>query len=250
MNHQTRIIALETSSGIGSVALAQGPKILCENQFTANMQHASELLPTIAKLCKNHNWRPSDIDQLYVSLGPGSFTGLRIAVTAAKALAFAQNVKIVGVPSCEVLALNGDCAAREEHIDIKYLAVVVDAGRKKIFTAVFERLAENSHFTGNFIPGFRTLIESTMIQPVALLKIAPRPLHLLGEGLNLYQRELSGEQIFLLPGQYYYPRVANVVRCGWLRAQQGKFADPEQLTPMYLRRPDAEEKWQQLHGKD
>lgn len=249
MNDQIRIIALETSSSIGSVALALGPKILCEKQFSANMQHASELLPSMAELCKNQNWRPADIDQLYVSIGPGSFTGLRIAVTAAKALAFAQNTKIVGVPSCEVLALNGDRAAKEENIGIKYLAVVVDAGRKKIFTAVFEKLAENNNSTCDFIPGFRTLIESTMIQPGDLLKIAPRPLHLLGEGLNLYRRELSGEQIFLLPGKYYYPCAANVIRCGWLRARQGKFADPEQLVPMYLRRPDAEEKWEQLHGQ-
>ena len=82
---ETIILAIETSSRIGSVALALGPNMLAERRLSGPMQHSSELFPVIAALLKGHGYVPGDLDQVHIATGPGSFTGLRIAVALANA---------------------------------------------------------------------------------------------------------------------------------------------------------------------
>ena len=98
-----RVLAIETSGRIGSVALADGTSILLEEQFPHGLKHAAEIVPMIDRLCRAQGWAPHDLEQLYVSAGPGSFTGLRIGITLAKTMALATGVKVVAVPSVRVL---------------------------------------------------------------------------------------------------------------------------------------------------
>ena len=249
MRNKTRIIAVETSGRIGSVAAALSEQLLSEQSFTDKLRHAAELLPTIRRLCADQNWRPDDIEELYISVGPGSFTGIRIAATLAKTLAFAQNTRIVAVPSIEAHVLSADLAENQLALGIKYVAVVLEAGRKQIFSAVFERVSTKSRSADASLPGFRTVISQAVMTPAELLAQAPRPLFLIGEGINYHRDELSADQVTVLDNKYWQGRAGFVHRCGCLRARAGLFADAEQLEPMYLRRPEAVEKWEQLHGK-
>ena len=203
------------------MAAALSGQLLSEQAFTDKLRHAAELLPTIIKLCDDQNWRPSDIEHLYISVGPGSFTGIRIAATLAKTLAFALNTKIVAVPSIEAQALNADLAENQLALGIKYIAVVLEAGRKQIFSAIFERVSTKSddsvkslnrpqkygltdwnqcrfelmtptpesQSVGALLPGFRTVIPQAVITPDELLAKAPRPLFLIGEGINYHRDE-------------------------------------------------------------
>ena len=248
MNRNPRIIAIETSSRLGSVAVADGPNLLAEESFTGDLRHGAELLVTMDRLCNCQGWKPTDIDHLYISAGPGSFTGIRIAVTVAKAFAFAHpGVRIVSVPSIGARALNAERAGREQGVDIKTVAVVLEAGRKQIFTAVFETVRPPAA-SEEFVPGLRTLIEQTVMAPADLLAHTGRPLYLLGEGLDYHRDELTADRVFWLDESYWPGRAGYVLRCGYLRACAGLFAQPDELTPMYLRRPEAVEKWEQLHG--
>src|SRR5206468_539320 len=77
-----------------------------EEQFPHGLKHAAEIVPMLDRLCRGHGWSPRDVEQLYVSTGPGSFTGLRIGVTLAKTMALATGVKLVAVPTVRVLAEN------------------------------------------------------------------------------------------------------------------------------------------------
>src|SRR5689334_13247826 len=97
-----RALAVETSGRIGSVALAEDGRLIAEEAFPHGLQHAAHILPIIDRLCGARGWRPRDLEQLYVSIGPGSFTGLRIGVTLCKTIAFATGAKIVAVPSVRV----------------------------------------------------------------------------------------------------------------------------------------------------
>ena len=253
MNDMTRIMAIETSGRIGSVAVALGSQLTAEQGFSARLKHAAQLLPTMERLCQLQGWQPWEIDHLYISAGPGSFTGIRIAVTAAKALAFAQNTKIIPVPSLEALALNAEKAWQNEKPDIRQVAVVLEAGRGQIFAAVFDsETADSKADSAGFVPGFRIKLAQTMMMPTELLERTERPLYLIGEGLKYDHQEFSpGEkenQIIRLDEKYWQPRAANVHRCGWLRAQQGLFVTADRLEPIYLRRPEAVEKWEELHG--
>jgi tRNA threonylcarbamoyladenosine biosynthesis protein TsaB len=272
MRNSPKIMVLETSATLGSVALASGSQVLVEQNFTANFQHAAQLLPTIDGLCRRINWRPDDVEQLYISMGPGSFTGLRIAITFAKIFAYAHPVKIVVVPSTDAAAMNAVEACRNDKLDIKFAAVAIDAKRKQIYTAGFE-LLEGDNFPNSivsnrlthiqtagqealppwlvlddrFTPGLHQFLPPAALTPKQLLDSTPRPIYLLGEGLANYIEELTGRDIFHLPRDYWIPRASAVHRCGWARAQAGLFIDPEQLSPLYLRRPEAIERWEKLH---
>src|SRR5688572_28669723 len=127
-----RGLALETSGRTGSIALVQDGNVLHEEQFPHGLKHAAEIIPMIDRLFRGQGWRPRDLEEIYVSVGPGSFTGLRIGVTLAKTLAFASGVRIVAVSSVRVLVENAPAGA-------KHVIIVLDAKRDQIFTARFER---------------------------------------------------------------------------------------------------------------
>src|SRR5438045_5972013 len=99
-----RALAVETSGRIGSVALAENGVVLAGETFPHGLQHAAHLLPMIDQMCAARSWRPRDLEHLYVSAGPGSFTGLRIGITLCKTIAFATGAKIVAVPIVRVPA--------------------------------------------------------------------------------------------------------------------------------------------------
>src|SRR5690349_19781023 len=123
-----RALAVETSGRVGSVALAEDGQVLVEETFPHGLQHAATLLPIIDRLCRVRGWGPPYLELLYVSAGPGSFTGLRIGITLCKTIAFATGAKMVAVPSVRVLAGNAPPEARN-------LVIVLDAKREQIFTA-------------------------------------------------------------------------------------------------------------------
>src|SRR3954471_11334180 len=100
-----RGLAIETSGRVGSIA-AVDDVVLDEREFPHGLQHAAQIVPIIDELCRAQNWSPPDVQELYVSVGPGSFTGLRIAITLAKTMALATGVKIVAVPTVRVLSEN------------------------------------------------------------------------------------------------------------------------------------------------
>ena len=127
-----RAVAIETSGRIGSVAVVRDGAVVTEEQFPHGLQNAAHVVPIIDRLTRAQGWSPRDVEQLYVSIGPGSFTGLRIGVTLAKTMALATSVKLVAVPTVRVLAENAPPEAR-------HVLVVLDAKRNQIFTARLER---------------------------------------------------------------------------------------------------------------
>src|SRR5688500_15093699 len=130
-----RALAIETSGRIGSIAVVEDGRILREQQFPHGLQHAAQIIPIIDRLTREQNWSPRALEELYVSVGPGSFTGLRIGVTLAKTMALATAVKLVAVPSVRVLVENAPPEARHS-------IIVLDAKRDQIFTARFEHIGE------------------------------------------------------------------------------------------------------------
>src|SRR6476660_6182130 len=129
-----RALAIETSGRIGSVALIDENGAIEEREFPHGLQHAAGLIPLMDEMCQASGWTPADLRQVYVSAGPGSFTGLRIGITLAKTLAFATGARLVAVPTMRVLVENAPPEAR-------HVIVVLDAKREQIFTARFEKVS-------------------------------------------------------------------------------------------------------------
>src|SRR3954467_10077441 len=131
-----RGLAVETSGRAGSLAIAEDGHVLAEEQFSHGLKHAAGIIPIIDRLCASRGWKPADIEEIYVSAGPGSFTGLRVGITVAKTLAFATGAKLVAVPSGRVIAHNAPPEASN-------VMIVLDAKRDQIFTARYSRSPGN-----------------------------------------------------------------------------------------------------------
>lgn len=257
MPNEPLILALETSGRIGSVALALGPHLLAETAFSAPMAHSSEIFPAISALLKRLGRRPDQIEHIYISIGPGSFTGLRIAVTIAKAMRLARPAKIVAIDTLDVIAANVTGAP----LSIGTIATVLDAKRSQFFIAAYKRAPQSDGARGNTTPYAQYTIPAT--SRAAWNKLFPNslmtasdfldrfadpadPIYLLGEGLLYHKQEFDTPGIRFLDEQYWSPRASKVHLLGWRSALADNFADPLTLTPAYIRRPEAEEKWQ--HG--
>ena len=128
-------LAFETSGMQGSVALGRGAEILGAQAFTGPRTHAIEFLPAVNALCRLWAVTPSDIRWVYVSAGPGSFTGLRIGITAARIIAFATGARIMAVPTLEGIAQN----ALEVPDPPERVVVILDAKRSRVYAATFVR---------------------------------------------------------------------------------------------------------------
>ena len=248
MSEQKKILTIETSGQIGSVAVGLGDEILAEGCFSGIMKHTTELLPTIERLISEVGFKPAELDHVYVSAGPGSFTGLRLAVTTAKTLAYASNCRIVAVPSIEAQVLNAEAAIADGISGIENVAVVLQAGRGMVFGGVYQKSDE----AGSFVPGYRVVSDAAMVNVEELIENAPKPLYMLGLGIKYYTDKLESSDAILLDEKYWSPQVSFVHRCGQLRAAAGLFVgedaydDAVKFEPVYMRRPEAEVKWEEL----
>jgi tRNA threonylcarbamoyladenosine biosynthesis protein TsaB len=245
------ILAVETSGRLGSVSLAQGDKLLAETCFSGPMRHSAEIFPAITDLLSRFNKKPEQIEHVYISAGPGSFTGLRIAVTFAKTLALANNSKIVAVDTLDVIAANiidfapppplpqlntqhgAKRRARFGNSTLKTddrLAVILDAKRGQFFVAVYEK-AQNKLWR-------KILADYLMTAEEFLAQFTDKPIMLTGEGLVFYKDKFANKNIRVLDEKFWNPSAANVHKLGLHKARLGDFADPFTLTPNYIRGPD------------
>ena len=238
-------LAIETSGKVGSVALVRDGVVLAEPTFEHGLKHAAGILPMIDRLCRDAGIGPADIAELYLSIGPGSFTGLRIGVTLAKTMALTTGVKIVAVPTVRVLAENAPD-------DAQHVIIVLDAKRDQIFTGSFDaeamRGGDLSRHPAN--PSRWTEREPAHLAPLTdILARTPRPVHLIGEGIPYHDKFIPKDEpgVIVTPPETWRARAAIVATIGQSMASRGEFADADRLTPLYIRKPEAEEKWESTH---
>jgi len=253
MTHKPLILAVETSGRIGSVAIALGRQLLAESTFTTPMRHSAELFGAIYSLLGRFARKPREIAQIHISIGPGSFTGLRIAVTLAKIMHLATAAKIVAVDTLDVIAANAANYVGQTTADLRNIATILDAKRGQFYVAAYQR---SRHRRGaNKTEHPLSTIENQVRGAAIWTKIFPdsvmsadqfsdcfagtaEPIWLLGEGLVYHQDRFRAEGIRFFDEHYWYPKASNVHLLGYDMSLKGQFADPLTLTPKYLLRPD------------
>ncbi len=230
------ILAVETSGRTGSVAIAHGRQLLAEAAFSTPVRHSAEIFPAVHGLLSRFNRHTDQIQHIYISVGPGSFTGLRIAVTMAKTMHLANAAKIVAVDTLDVIAANAGDYTETEGKELKKIATILDAKRGQFFVAVYQKT--HSQWV-------KTLPDCLMtaLQFVQRFADTEEPIKLLGEGLTYYTRLFRAPGVEFLDSEYWCPRATKVHLLGYEMACEGQFADPITLEPTYLRRTEAEEKW-------
>jgi len=231
------ILAVETSSRIGSVALGTEQKLIAERTFSAPLRHSTELFPAVQDLLHQVHAAPEDIDQVYVSIGPGSFTGLRIAVSLAKAMHLATGVKIVTVDTLDVIAAN---ALQSPLACPAFIATVLDAKRNQFFMAGYRLTQPASPSELNSMGVWTKLMDDCIITAQEFMTdfvSSHAPVGLLGDGLLFHQAEFPHPDVSILHKSLWTPKAAGVYRLGRRKARQGQFTHPLELAPCYLRAP-------------
>jgi tRNA threonylcarbamoyladenosine biosynthesis protein TsaB len=230
-------IAIETSCRLGGIALGVGDALRRAVDFDASSRHATALVARLADLLAGEGFAPRDLGEVHVSVGPGSFTGTRIAVTVARTLC-------QSVPGLRGVAVETPAAVAEGAADLpwQHLAVVLDAREGLVHATLFDRAGADIAQRG---PG-------EVLTPAELLDRAPRPLTLLGEGLE--HHEIAGEGVTalapnLLGRPPHLPTAAAVWRLGRRAARDGRFTEYHHLLPIYSRKPEAVRLWERLHGQ-
>ena len=233
MSSSRRILAIESSGQACSAALGDGASVLRKASLPGALQHAAGLIPLIDQLCKAQHWLAESLDEVYVSIGPGSFTGLRIGVSVARTLAWSTGAKVVAVPTMQVLAQNAlDCPAPPTS-----LAVLLDAKRGQVYAAAFELSAG----------AYRPVAEAQLTDPAAFLKRCSAPVAVLGEGVAHHTTAIEAAGATTLDKALWSGQAEAVLSLGCTLAGQGADTQPGDLLPCYIRKPEAEEKWEQRH---
>lgn len=143
-HEQDKVLALDTSTSSMALALLHGLKTAAHMESQAERNHSLKLVPAIQSMLQEQGWNNRDVSLLAVGIGPGSYTGVRISVTAAKTIAWAWDKPIVGVSSLHALALSGLETAREHfssesalNIGQDWVYPLIDARRGQVYTARF-----------------------------------------------------------------------------------------------------------------
>jgi tRNA threonylcarbamoyladenosine biosynthesis protein TsaB len=225
-------IAIETSCRRGGVALGAGEELVEAAGFQAQQRHAVQLVARLAELLSRHGLRAADLEEMYVSIGPGSFTGLRVGLSVARTLAqLVSRLRCVGVPTADAVAQNAAGLAFEN------LGVVMDAREGTVYAATFRR------DQGAIVPAGTPRV----LPPEQFAAQAPRPIILIGEGLA-YCR-IAGDGITLGDESLWLPSPEGLWRVGRRMARKGEFEDFHKLRPLYLRKPEAVRLWEKRRGE-
>ena len=239
-------LAFETSSAVGSVAIGRGAEVLESRTLSRPKAHAQSaarpvslvatcFLPTIKALCEAHQVEPTHIERVYVSAGPGSFTGLRMGVTAARMIALGVGARVVAVPTLDVIAQN----ALDADPSPPRVVVVLDAKRNRVYTAAFIRQG------GAYV----ATSEAIEFHPYEFLAAQPDVCAVLGEGVLYHRPAIERSNQRILPESLYRPRAETVYRLGLDLAERDGFSDPRTLVPTYIRPPEAEEVWERKQSQ-
>lgn len=214
-----KILGIDTSSRVLSIALSQDDDIIAEENYILERRHSSFLIPKIQGLLEGAGMSIKAVDGFIIGLGPGSFTGLRIGVSAVKGFGIATQKPCIGVPSIDAMAFNAE-------VDTESIVPVIDAKRGRVYGAVYKK--RQSH-----------IIKKTdhLLLPIdKLMKKVKGPAIFLGDGLELYRQDIEklNKGSMFLEEEYWYPRAGNLIKLGIKKIRKGKKSDLSKLEPIYL----------------
>ncbi len=219
------ILALETTDRTGSVAVAHDGEVLLEIGLAEDVRSAQSLAPGIRDLLARVAWQPADVDLVAVTVGPGSFTGLRIGVATAKAFAYAVGAEVLGIDTHEALAL--PCPP-----EVSRLHTVVDAQRGQVAARRFRR-GDSRDLTPQGC--------SELTDLDAWLASLPSGASVTGPMLSRIASRIPAN-VDTLAAELWRPRAGNVARLAYRQHRAGRRDDLWRRVPVYTRLSAAEEK--------
>ena len=222
------ILAFETSAKAASVALTENGKLLGESYQNTGLTHSQTLMVMAEDLLKQVGKTADDITAVAVAEGPGSFTGVRIGVAAAKGFAWGRELPCYGISTLEAMAVS--LGAYEGHV-----CACMDARRNQVYNALFYV----NHGAITRVAPDRAISLADLSEE---LKTLSEPVFLVGDGSNLCYNTLSKEvpNLVLPPEHRMHQRAVGVALLAVKQAAAGNAPGGAELTPNYLRLSQAE----------
>jgi tRNA threonylcarbamoyladenosine biosynthesis protein TsaB len=221
------LLGMDTSTSCGSIAVVDGNQPLGEWNLNVRRTHAGRLLPGIQHLLRETGLSIQQVDGFAVTTGPGSFTGLRIALTTAKTLSLVTEKPLVGISTLDVLVENVPFAAG-------LVCPALDARKGEIFAALYKKDPRGTT---------DRLTEYLSVPPETLLEVIQGPVLLLGDAVPVYGDELQKgcrHKITFASPEYSFPRASHLCRLAIEKLSQGGATHPRDLKALYARASDAE----------
>ena len=212
-------LAIDSSSRFFSAAISEDKKLISERNIELERRLSEGLLSVIKDLLKKSGTSLDKIHGFCVGLGPGSFTGLRIGVSTMKGLAFSLKKPLLGVSSLDALAYNAKGFRG-------LICPIIDAKRENLYSCLYEynkdRLVKKSSYL--------------LIDLKSLIKKINKPAVFLGDGINLYKKQISQEikEALFLPSDFWYPKASIIARLGLEKLARAKNFDSARIRPLYL----------------
>ena len=224
-----KILAIDSCSNVATAAILADGVLVGEFVLNNKVTHSTKLLPQIENMMQNADLKFTDIDLFAVTTGPGSFTGERIGVATAKALAHAVNKPMVGVSSLQSMAYN------LPYTDF-LLCPIMDARREQVYTATFRWQ------DGNLI----TVKEDRAMALDDLLAEINEDVIFLGDGVPVFKEKITeklGPKAHFAPTHLQQLRGGSVAECGLAEYNKGNACTYAELVPTYLRLSQAEREY-------
>ncbi|MFP4661577.1 MAG: tRNA (adenosine(37)-N6)-threonylcarbamoyltransferase complex dimerization subunit type 1 TsaB [Halanaerobiales bacterium] len=234
-------LGIDSSGEIGAVGLADENSVLGEININLVHRHSEELLNNIDYLMNQTGISIKELEGLAVTLGPGSFTGLRIGLSTAKTFAQVLNIPIIGISTLDLLAYNLNLLDN-------WIVPLIDAKRNRVYTAIYRRwsedIASEKHLDDRAVH-IEELIEE-------LININPEDVFtFVGNGANIYSNilEESDLEVKIASNNNSIPRGGAVAGLGSYYLRNGRSDNYLKLLPNYLKKPQAEINWLKKHVK-
>jgi tRNA threonylcarbamoyladenosine biosynthesis protein TsaB len=219
-------VGLETSGPIGSVAILRGDELAGARTIgDSGRRHARTLISELDELLKSLAITPRAVDHVAVSIGPGSFTGLRVGIVAAKTWGFVTGARLTAVGTFDAVA-----AALPTGSSTAW--VIDDALRGEVFVQKFQ--VNQGRWRATDAPRIATLDQW-------LAETSPGDV-VSGPAASKWPDDLAAAKLVVAPAELHRPTATLVAKCGLEKALAGGFTDPFTLSPLYIRRSAAEEK--------
>ena len=225
------ILALDTATLVSGVAVANEERLLAELTTETRLTHSETLMPHIDEVLALAGVTKGELEAVAVSIGPGSFTGLRIGLATAKALAYALKLPLVPVPTLEAMA------ARFPVPGVKVCALM-DAQKGNVYRAVYE-------WCDGGPKELKPLTVMPLSEAVAACAAEGAPVVLTGDIVHKRAAKLIlPEGVYAAPPAMVMPRAAETAFLGLKRLARGETGNVMNLEPLYVRRSEAEELWE------
>jgi tRNA threonylcarbamoyladenosine biosynthesis protein TsaB len=214
-----RVLAVETSTLAGGVALLEGDRLVAEYVLDVSVTHSERVLAAIDGVLRDAGWKGADLDGLAVAVGPGSFTGLRVGISTVKGLAVGLDIPVAAVPTLDAMAAVLPWAALP-------VCPVLRARQNEVYAAVYRWVGE----------GFRRETDYLAASPAEVAERLLEPTLLLGDGAEI----IASPHVRRVPLPHRVPSPACVAVLGRARLALGETVAPAALAPLYLRPSEAE----------